>query len=124
MKTILTTTALILVLASPVLAGETLPAQAQRIWAPTGDLIGLQNHATATLVIKNRGRASVALRSVTAFAEGGPGVISAEAAGARIPAGDEIVATVRVSSPEVTSSGLFLGRVKIVINDDLHALRC
>ena len=53
MKTILTTTALILVLALPVLAGETLPAQAQRIWAPTGDLIGLQNHATATLIIND-----------------------------------------------------------------------
>ena len=53
MKTILTATALILVLALPVLAGETLPAQAQRIWAPTGDLIGLQNHATATLIIND-----------------------------------------------------------------------
>ena len=28
-------------------AGGELPARAQRIWAPTGDLIGLQDHATA-----------------------------------------------------------------------------
>ncbi|HOX24858.1 MAG TPA: hypothetical protein PLL30_03720 [Candidatus Krumholzibacteria bacterium] len=46
-----TTTALSLVLAFPVLASAAeLPAQAQRIWAPTGDQIGLSTHATATLV--------------------------------------------------------------------------
>ncbi len=54
MKTIITTTALILVLATAALAGPTLPAQAQRIWAPEGDLISYdQNHATATLIIND-----------------------------------------------------------------------
>jgi hypothetical protein len=53
MKTILTTTALILVLAASATAGETLPAQAQRIWAPTGDLIGTDNHATGTVLLSD-----------------------------------------------------------------------
>ena len=54
MKTILTLTALMLVLAMAAPAGAGLPAQAQRIWAPDGDLISLdQNHATATLLIND-----------------------------------------------------------------------
>ncbi len=55
MKSLLTTTAtaLILALALPLaaaVAAAELPAQAQRIWAPAGDEIGTQNHATATVL--------------------------------------------------------------------------
>ncbi len=39
--------ALLALLTSAVCADE-LPAQAQRIWAPTGDVIGTENHVTAT----------------------------------------------------------------------------
>jgi hypothetical protein len=55
MKTFTRTTALILVLAlaGGASAGE-LPAQAQRIWAPTGDLIGLQNHATVSFLVNDQ----------------------------------------------------------------------
>ena len=53
MKKTLNLTALILVLAATAQAGPSLPAQAQRIWSPDGDLIGLDNHATATLLIND-----------------------------------------------------------------------
>lgn len=45
----------LLALALPVVAEETvdLPAQAERIWAPTGDVIGLDNHGTATFQAKD-----------------------------------------------------------------------
>ncbi len=44
---IVTLLALSVVAVPLVLAGE-LPAEAQRIWAPTGDLIGTESHATLT----------------------------------------------------------------------------
>ncbi len=48
MKTLMTTLTLILLAGlATALAGD-LPAQAQRIWAPAGDVIGNQNHLTAT----------------------------------------------------------------------------
>lgn len=56
MRTTLTTTALVLVLGWPLTAmaaTDELPAQAQRIWAPTGDDIGLHNHGTAELLIND-----------------------------------------------------------------------
>jgi hypothetical protein len=57
MRITLTTTVLVLVLGWPLAAAATaaddLPAQAQRIWAPTGDEIGLHNHATAELLIND-----------------------------------------------------------------------
>jgi len=55
MKTIKTTTALILVLAlaGSAAAGQ-LPAQAQRIWAPTGDIIGLQSHGTLSFLVNDQ----------------------------------------------------------------------
>ncbi|MEN8007483.1 MAG: hypothetical protein ABFS42_10735 [Candidatus Krumholzibacteriota bacterium] len=45
----------LLAYALPTLAEDTvdLPAQAQRIWAPTGDLIGQNNHGTATFQAKD-----------------------------------------------------------------------
>jgi hypothetical protein len=45
----------LLALALPAVAEETvdLPAQAERIWAPTGDVIGLDNHGTATFQAKD-----------------------------------------------------------------------
>jgi len=45
----------LLAFALPALAEETvdLPAQAERIWAPTGDVIGLDNHGTATFQAKD-----------------------------------------------------------------------
>ncbi len=49
----LTTLILVLALAGGAAAGE-LPAQAQRIWAPTGDLIGLQNHATLSFLVNDQ----------------------------------------------------------------------
>jgi len=54
MRARLTTTALSLVLVLPALAaaGE-LPAQAQRIWAPTGDQISLAKHVTATVIVND-----------------------------------------------------------------------
>jgi len=51
MTTILTF-ALVLA-AATALAGD-LPVQAERIWAPTGDLIGLDNHATGTFQALDR----------------------------------------------------------------------
>ena len=54
MKTMRIEIALVLSLALAVtavsaVAGETeLPAESQRIWAPTGDLIGLRSHVTGT----------------------------------------------------------------------------
>jgi len=42
--------ALLALLTTAVMADE-LPAQAQRIWAPTGDLIGTENHVTATFQV-------------------------------------------------------------------------
>ncbi len=54
MKTTLTTTALVLALGlACVAAADELPAQAQRIWAPTGDEIGQANHATAEAMIND-----------------------------------------------------------------------
>ncbi len=54
MKITLTTTALVLVFALPLCAmAEELPPQAQRIWAPPGDEIGLTTHATAGLLIND-----------------------------------------------------------------------
>ena len=45
----------LLAFALPALAEETvdLPAQAERIWAPTGDVIGQDNHGTATFQAKD-----------------------------------------------------------------------
>jgi len=55
MKNINLTTPLILaLLAMSFLAtASELPSQSQRIWAPTGDQIGLTNHATLTLLIND-----------------------------------------------------------------------
>ena len=39
--------ALMIVMTSSAMAGD-LPAEAQRIWAPTGDVVGTENHATVT----------------------------------------------------------------------------
>lgn len=38
----------LLALVTTVALADELPAQAERIWAPTGDLVGTENHATAT----------------------------------------------------------------------------
>ena len=46
-KSHLVALALMVLLATTAIAGE-LPAEAQRIWAPTGDVIGTDNHATVT----------------------------------------------------------------------------
>ncbi len=55
MKIALTTTTLVLVFALPLcIAADELPPQAQRIWAPAGDEIGLASHATAGLLINDR----------------------------------------------------------------------
>lgn len=45
----------LLAFALPAVAEETvdLPAQAERIWAPTGDVIGLDDHGTATFQAKD-----------------------------------------------------------------------
>ena len=45
----------LLAFALPAVAEETvdLPAQAERIWAPTGDLIGLDDNGTATFQSKD-----------------------------------------------------------------------
>jgi hypothetical protein len=45
----------LLAFALPALAEETvdLPAQAERIWAPTGDVIGVDSHGTATFQAKD-----------------------------------------------------------------------
>ena len=45
----------LLAFALPALAEDTvdLPAQAERIWAPTGDVIGQDNHGTATFQSKD-----------------------------------------------------------------------
>ncbi len=49
-----TTTALLVVLAmAATAAAGDLPAQAQRVWAPTGDEVGTDNHATATLLLND-----------------------------------------------------------------------
>jgi hypothetical protein len=49
-----TTTALILVLATAGLAVAGLPPQAQRIWAPAGDIVGLSSHATLSFVVNDQ----------------------------------------------------------------------
>jgi len=58
MKRTMTVTVLglaLLAFALPALAEETvdLPAQAERIWAPTGDVIGLDDHGAATFQAKD-----------------------------------------------------------------------
>jgi len=48
MKTIMTTLALILALGAGLALADELPAAAQKIWAPAGDEVGTENHATLT----------------------------------------------------------------------------
>lgn len=70
MKKSMTTLVLILALGlSAAVAGE-LPAEAQRIWAPAGDLIGTQNHATLTGVLNDdHGDADKAGEELDVFGE-------------------------------------------------------